>query len=41
VKQYNAADENTMEIKEKSMVKVEKSLLPKREIARKSKGMRV
>ena len=41
MKQHNVADEKTMEIKQTPVVKIEKSLLPKKEIARKSKGIRV
>ena len=41
MKQHNVADENTVEIKETPVVKIEKSLLPKKEIARKSKGMNI
>ena len=41
MKQQNVADENTVEIKETPVVKIENSLLPKKEIARKSKGMNI
>ena len=41
MKQHGVADEKTMEIKQTPVVKIEKSLLPKKEIARKSKGIRV
>jgi len=41
MKQHEVADENTMEIKGTPCVKIEKSLLPKKEIARKSKGMNI
>ena len=37
VKQHNVADENTQEIKETPVVKIERSLLPKKEIIKKSK----
>ncbi len=42
MKQHNVADENTIEVKETPVVKIEKSLLPKKEITeRKVKGMRI
>ena len=41
MKQHNLSDEKVVEIKESPVVKIEKSLLPKKEITRKSKGMRV
>lgn len=46
MKQHNAADEQTVEIKETPVIKIdtkaEKSLLPKKEITmRKEKGLRV
>lgn len=39
--QHEVANEKSMEIKETPVVKIEKSLLPKKEIAKKSKGMKV
>ena len=41
MKQHEAADEKVVELKETPVVKIEKSLLPKKEMTRKSKGMRV
>jgi hypothetical protein len=42
MKQHNVGDENTVEVKEAPVIKIEKSLLPKKEIGdRKAKGMRI
>ena len=41
MKQHNAVDANTVEMKEAPVVKMEKSLLPKKEITQKKKGIRV
>jgi len=41
MKQHDLADGNNMEIKETPVVKMEKSLLPKKDMTRKSKVMRV
>jgi len=42
MKQHNVADENNVEVSETPVVKMEKSLLPKKEISdRKSKGVRI
>ena len=42
MKGHNGADKNTVEVKETPVVKIEKSLLPKKEITeRKVKGMRI
>jgi len=41
MKQHDMVDENNIEVKETPVVKIEKSLLPKKEITRKTKGMKV
>jgi hypothetical protein len=41
MKQHNGADENKVDIKETPVVKMEKSLLPKKETTKKAKGIRV
>jgi hypothetical protein len=41
MKQHNGVDENKFDIKETPVVKIDKSLLPKKETAKKAKGIRV
>lgn len=41
MKQHDVPYEKTVDIKEIPAVKMQKSLLPKKEMTRKSKGMRV